>query len=133
MNSKVIFPLLTIALAAALPIACTQDNSPTYGRAEKYAPQHLQFADDNLAGNTRCDPVQATRDPFGLLHVTLNIRSTTNAQQYVDGWITFTRAGQFVEKLGPKTFTLYPNAFDTILFDSTQPADDYFITLDYAK
>ncbi len=95
--------------------------------------QHLQFANDDLAGNTRVEPVQAMRDTFGLLHVTLNIRSTTNAQQYVDGYITFTREGQFVEKLGPKTVTLLPNAFDTILFDSTQPADDYFITLDYAK
>jgi hypothetical protein len=38
-----------------------------------------------------------------------------------------------VEKLGPKTVTLKSNAFDTITFNSTQPADDYFVDLDYAK
>jgi len=133
MKAKIIFGLLTLAMGLSLLAACTQDNAPAYGRAEKYDRTHLQFGDATLEGNTRVDPVQATRDQFGLLHVTVPIRSTCNWEQYVDGSITFLRAGQFVEKLGPKPINLAPNAFDTILFDSTQPADDYFISLDYAK
>jgi hypothetical protein len=133
MKAKIIFSLLTLVLGLSLLAACTQDNTPNYGRSENYPRTHLQFGSAILEGNTRVNPVQATRDQFGLLHVTLSIRSTTDLQQYVDGYITFLRGGQFVEKLGPKSVALLPNAFDTILFDSTQPADDYFINLDYSK
>ncbi|MGD1278390.1 MAG: hypothetical protein ABR964_14350 [Tepidisphaeraceae bacterium] len=125
--------LLVLAMGAGLLSGCVQDNSPAYGRAEKYQRTHLQFGDATLEGNTRVEPVTANRDQFGLLHVQINIRSTTNTQQYVDCFITFLRSGQVVEKLGPKTVTLKSNAFDTITFNSTQPADDYFVDLDYAK
>ena len=94
---------------------------------------HLQFGDAQLQSYTRVDPVTATRDPAGLLHVTINIRSTTNKQQYVDAYCTFLRGGERLEKLGPQTITLKGNAPDMITFNSTQPADDYFVTLDYAK
>jgi len=125
--------LLVMALGTAILGGCYQDNAPAYGRGEKDQRTHLQFGDATLESNTRVEPVVAQRDQFGLLHVQINIRSTTNTQQYVDGFITFLRDGQVVEKLGPKTVTLKSNAFDTIEFNSTQPADDYFVDLDYAK
>ncbi|MDP9172822.1 MAG: hypothetical protein M3O30_03025 [Planctomycetota bacterium] len=121
-----------MALAALFIVGCN-DHPPMYGRAENYPREHLQFGDSDLQSFTRVDPVTAARDPAGLLHITVNIRSTIDRQQYVDAYVTFLRGGQMLEKLGPKTVTLKGNLPDIITFNSTQPADDYFVTLDYAK
>jgi hypothetical protein len=133
MNRRTPAMLLILTVVGLLAASCSTDNAPINGRAEIYSPNHLQFGDAGLANNTRVDPVQAVRDPYGLLHLTINIRSTSNGDQYVDGFVTFLRGGQVVEKLGPKTFTLSANLPDVIEFNSTQPADDYVVTLSYAK
>jgi hypothetical protein len=129
-----------MALAAGLFIGGSaffaggcNDNAPMYGRAENYPRAHLQFGDAGLQSATRVEPVTATRDQAGILHVTVNIRSTTDRQQYVDAYCTFLKSGEMWEKLGPQTVTLKGNAPDMITFNSTQPADDYYVTLDYAK
>jgi hypothetical protein len=133
MNRRTLATLLAITVAALLAASCSSDNAPISGRAEIYDRNHLQFGDSNLANNTRVEPVQAVRDAAGLLHITINIRSTSNSDQYVDGFVTFLRNSQVVEKLGPKTFTLTGNLPAIVEFNSTQPADDYFVTLNYAK
>jgi hypothetical protein len=133
MFRKTNLALLALSLSGLLLAGCTQDNAPAYGRAEKYDRTHLQFGDATLEGNTRVEPVQAVRDQFGLMHITVTIRSTTNLDQYVDGFVTYLRDGQVVEKTGPKQIMLKANLPDTIQFDSTQPADDYFVSLTYSK
>ena len=127
-------PLLILAASALLAAGCT-DNPPMYGRADTFARTHLQFGDGLLQDSTRVDPVSASRDQFGLLHVTLDIRSTTDKQQYVDCFIQFYRNGVPVgDKIGPKTVTLMANLPATIAFDaSPQPADDYVVSLSYAR
>jgi hypothetical protein len=133
MNRKTLATLLCVTVAALLAASCSTDNKPITGREEIYDRNHLQFGDKGLANNTRVEPVQAVRDGIGLIHITINIRSTSNGDQYVDGFVTFLRAGQVVEKIGPKTFTLTANLPAVVEFNSTQPADDYFVTLNYAK
>jgi hypothetical protein len=130
MIKKTIWSVLALGLLVA---AGCNDNPPMYGRAEKYDRTHLQFGDGDLEQFTRVDPVTATRDPAGLLHVTVSIRSTIDKDQYVDGFCTFLRNGAPVDKEGPKTVTLKANLPDTIAFDSSTAADDYFVSLSYAK
>jgi hypothetical protein len=120
------------ALSLFLVVGCN-DHPPMYGRAEDYPREHLQFGNPLLQESTRVDPVLSTRDQAGLLHITINIRSTTDRQQYVDAYVTFLRGGQVLEKLGPQTVTLKGDLPDTITFNSTGVADDYFVTLSYAK
>lgn len=126
-----VFSMLMLLAAAAL-IGCT-DNAPMNGRAEDYSRSHLVFGNYDLEQATRVDAIQATQDQYGLLHVTVPIRNTSNDDEYVDAWITFTRNGAFVEKLGPQTFTFKANLPDTIQFTSTQPADDFSLSLSNAR
>jgi len=127
---KVALPLL---LGAALLPSIGCNNDPMYGRSENAARTHLQFGNWDLEQRTRVDPIQAKQDSFGLMHITVNIRNTSDADLYVDAFVTYLRNGQVVEKTGPKTVTLRNNFPDTILFNSTQPADDFFVNIDYAK
>jgi hypothetical protein len=121
-------------IAMLLPLAgCASDPAPMYGHAETYDRKHIQFGDSDLEANTRIEPVTATRDPAGLLHVSVRIRNTGDLQRHVDAFITFYRDGQFLEKLGPQVIELKGNLFDDITFNSTQPASDYMVSLDYAK
>jgi hypothetical protein len=124
---------LNLVIGAALLAAGCTDNVPLTARNEIYSRNHVQFANIGLRDRTRLEPVQATQDPSGILHVSINIRNTSDSDVYVDGFITFTRNGNFVEKLGPKPIMLRNNLPDVIEFNSTQPADDFLVSLDYAK
>jgi hypothetical protein len=132
MNMKL--KVIAIGILSLLPLAaCSGDKAPYYGQSESYDRTHLQFGSADLQANTRVQPLTATRDPAGLLHVTVQIRNVSDQDLYVDAFITFLRDGQPLEKLGPQAVTLKGNLFDTISFNSTQPATDYFVSLDYAK
>jgi len=110
------------------------DNAPIYEKSDtRVIPDHILFGNSDLRNGVRVRPVTTQQDPSGILHVTLNLRSAQDSDQYVDAFISFYRNGRFVEKLGPQTFVLKGNLPDTILFNSTQPADDYTLNLDYAK
>ncbi len=97
------------------------------------AAHHVVFAEAGLQSNIRIEPSHVERDGTGILDVQLNFRSMTDADQYLVAYITFTEGGQFVEKLGPKHVVLHGDLSDTLDFSSTQPADDYTITFDFAK
>jgi hypothetical protein len=121
-------------ISLLLPLAGCGDKAPYYGQGEAYNRAHIVFGDGDLQENTRVEPVSAARDPAGLLHVQVNIRNVSDKQLYVDAFITFYRDGQVTENdMGPKTVTLKGNLFDTITFNSTQPATDYMVRLAYAK
>ncbi len=130
--AKKIFPLSLIVAAALLSASCT-DNIPLTGRKEIYQRDHIQFGSIGLQDRTRLEPIQAVQDSSGILHVSINIRNTSDSDVYVDGFATFTRNGKLVEKLGPKQIMLRNNLPDVIQFNSTQPADDFQVSLDYAK
>jgi quinolinate synthase len=93
----------------------------------------VQFLSSKLKDNTHLERVHDWKDKYGLTYVTLYIRSTTGDSAYVDCYITFRKDGQLVERLGPQTVIIHPYEEALINFNSTQIADDYFITLNYAK
>jgi hypothetical protein len=97
------------------------------------AARHVVFTDTSLESNIRIEPSHVERDATGLLDVQLNFRSITESDLYLDVFITFIKDGQFVEKQGPKRVTLGGNLHDALFFSSSQPADDYKITFDFAK
>jgi quinolinate synthase len=93
----------------------------------------VQFLDGSLKDNTHVERVHDWKDKYGLTYVTLYIRSTTDSSQYVDCYITFRKDAQLVERLGPQTVIIHPREEALINFNSTQQADDYFITLSNAR
>jgi hypothetical protein len=95
--------------------------------------QHIFYARPNLQNAINVTRLLAKQDQFGILHIQVDVQPNATYDQYIDAFITFTRNGQFVEKLGPKPFVLRGPVPDTILFNSTQPADDYRISLDYSQ
>jgi hypothetical protein len=101
--------------------------------SESLEAKHVYFANTGLYSHLQIDHIDAKQDAYGLMHIQMNVTSTISDDQYVDAFVTYTRDGQFVEKLGPQTAVLKGNLPDTLLFNSTQPADDYSISLDYAK
>lgn len=95
--------------------------------------QHVFYARPNLEQAVNVQRILAKQDQFGILHIQVDVLPKSTSDLYLDAFITFTRNGQFVEKLGPKPFILRGPVPDTVLFNSTQPADDYRISVDYSQ
>jgi hypothetical protein len=134
-----IFRTVTIATIACLLVGCADISVPSMQSVstpiepKPAAAHHVIFGDISLESNIRIQPSPVERDGMGILDVQLNFRSITDADQYLVAYITFTQGGQFVEKLGPRHVVLRGNLNDTLDFNSTQPADDYTVTFDFAK
>jgi hypothetical protein len=130
---------VTLATIACLLAGCADISLPTAQSVslpmepKPAAAHHVVFAEAGLQSNIRIEPSHVERDGTGILDVQLNFRSMTDADQYLVAYITFTQDGQFVEKLGPKHVVLRGDLSDTLDFNSTQPADDYTVTFDFAK
>jgi hypothetical protein len=123
--------LSAIALTLTTLVACSEEPP---AQSANVPPSHLVFGNSDLQSNIRYgQPIASHQDSYGLMHVQLNIQSTYGYDQNVDAFITFTRDGQLVEKIGPETKIFRAGAPDIVTFTSTQPADNYIIFLDYAK
>lgn len=120
-----------VAAITCLLAGCSDALIP--GQIQALEVYRVVFAHSSIESCTHIEPSNAERDHAGILHVQLNLRSTTDADQYIDAFISFKLDGQFVEKLKPQRAVLKGNLTTTLLFNSTQPADDYSIHLDYAK
>ncbi len=116
---------------ACLLAGCSSELIP--GQIQALDVYRVIFGQSSIESCTRIEPSNVQRDRMGILHVQLNLHSTTDADQYIDAFVTFTRDGQVVEKPGPKLVVLEGHLTDTVWFTSTQPADQYSIRLDYAK
>jgi len=118
----------TILLAAAgiLLVGCNMVDRPYYGRLDPYTASHVQFDSEHLQDCTAISAAQPTRNETGLLFVTTTIRSTIDEDKAMDVYCTFTRGGQVVDnRLGPKEVHLHARSTETVVFNSTQPADDF--------
>jgi hypothetical protein len=134
-----IFRTVTLATLACLIAGCSSVSLPSMQSVstpiepKPVAAHHVVFCDISLESSIRIQPSHVERDGTGILDVQLNFRSITDADQYLVAYITFTQDGQFVEKLGPRHVVLRGNLNNTLDFNSTQPADDYMVTFDFAK
>ena len=106
-------------------------------RQETYAENQIQLADDNLRRSTRFDRPLVTRDPAGLLFVTVPVRATINETLYVQYRATFfDENGQPLPGSPTAWFdkTLNPRVSERVTLNSTSPrAADFTIDFRYAR
>lgn len=79
---------LVLLIPAAIAIAgCNQVRDPIQPRQDVYragSPEQIFLDSTDLRNDTAVDTPQVYRDQFGLLHVTVPIRSVINRQLYVE-------------------------------------------------
>ena len=127
--------LLCLPLVAAIYGCNTQP--PIDARQEVYAPKQIQLADEDLRLNTRFEKPRVTRDPAGLLFVTVPMRATINETLYVQYRATWLDDNGQPLPGSPTTWfdkTLNPRVFESITINSTSPrAEDFVIDVRYAR
>ena len=127
--------LLSVPLLTALYGCNTQP--PIDARQEVYAPKQIQLADEDLRRNTRFEQPRITRDPAGLLFVTVPMRATINETLYVQYRATWLDENGQPLPGSPTTWfdkTLNPRVFESITINSTSPrAENFVIDVRYAR
>ncbi len=127
----------TIGLALlAMPLmllGCNDVSKPIYGRNDPFIRAHVHFGSEHLQDSTAVESATSTRDPAGLVHVTVQVRSTEDHDQKIDAYCAFFRGGQVIDELGPQQVFLHAQVYANVQFNSTQPADDFSITLSEMK
>jgi hypothetical protein len=110
-------------------------HAPIEPRADPFLPQQIHVDSDSLRRDTAVGAPIVSRDPAGLLRVSVPIRSAIDRTLYVDYWITFLDdRGQRISKLGPFKKTLQANTPDMIEINSTSPrAADFQLDLRWAR
>jgi hypothetical protein len=108
---------------------------PIYGRKDPFVPAQVQIAEDDLRDKTAFGQPLVSRDPAGLLFVTIPLRAATNLTLYVDYRATFfDRNGHSIQQTGWLNKTLYPNVYDQVQANSMSPdAVDFEIDFRYAR
>jgi hypothetical protein len=133
MNRRVL--LLCLPLLVSLYGCNTQP--PINAREEIYTPRQIQLADEDLRRNTRFGEPRVTRDPAGLLFVTIPVRATINETLHTQYRATFFDENGQELPGSPTTWfdkTLNPRVFDSITINSTSPrAESFTIDFRYAR
>ncbi len=111
-------------------------NKPIEPRMDPYSPSQVHMDSDELRRDTAVGTPNVHRDDFGILFVTLPVRSAIDKTLYVDYYVTWfdKNAQPLGERMGPRTITLDPNTPSSITVNSTSPrAVDFQIDLRYAR
>jgi hypothetical protein len=128
--------LLALPLLLA-PLYGCNTQPPIDARQEAYTPRQIQLADEDLRRNTRFESPRITRDPAGLLFVTVPLRATINETLYVQYRATFLDETGAPLPGSPTTWfdkTLNPRVFESVTINSTSPrAKDFIIDFRYAR
>lgn len=108
---------------------------PVKGRLDPYMPDQISFSSPDLRDRTAVGTPVVTRDDFGLLFVTVPIRSADKLQLHVDYRARFfDQNRQVISETGWMTKVLAPNVFDQVSANSTSPrAADFQIDFRYAR
>ena len=124
---------LMCMLSAVLFSGCVK--APIEGRQDPYVANQINFAQEDLRRMTAVQTPRLTRDPAGLLQVSVPLRAATDKQLYVDYRFTFLDPnGQPVFQTGWSPKTLAPNVFDQVSGNSTTPrAADFRLDLRWAQ
>lgn len=133
---------LALACVAGLLLVagCADKQVPTArGRGESADPYGVilsQQQSDQLRHDTAFGPESVTRDPYGLLHVTVPIRSAIEHTLYLEyQYSFFDGTGRQVEgPMGWTGVTLEAGSPNTIQFTSTSPqAANYRCVIRYQR
>ena len=128
-------PLVVLSLSALLALGCVAH--PIQGREDPYLknPDQLSFTENNLRRETAVGTPVVARDNFGLLFVTVPIRSARNLQLFIDYRVTFyDESRQVVGQTGWMSKVLAPNVFDQVSVNSTTPrAADFVVEFRYSR
>lgn len=125
---------LALAVGGAGVLAGCGVNSPNYGRQDPYRARQVHFDTQELQNDTAVGDLRVTRDQYGIMHVTVPIRSTIDKDLYVDYHVTFFDAnGQPTGSFDGPTKTLKANTPDYVTFNSTGPAQDFQVDFRYAR
>ena len=123
------FPKFAVAIGGLLVIVgCNQPRPPFEPNAVQYGDYKQVYVDGyRLKEDTNIDePPRVTKDQFGLLHVTVPIRSVIDRAFSIEYRITFFDANrQVVNVQSWADKALTPNTPDQIMANSPVPADDF--------
>ena len=128
----------TLLIAAAL-VGCRSVTPPSRGRADVTDHRRVFFEtahQDQLQNSTALDAERISRDQFGLLTVTIPIRSTVRRSLYLEyNYEFFDASGKSVEgPLGWRRLSLDGGTPTTIQFTSTsEVAEDYRVSIRFQK
>jgi uncharacterized protein YcfL len=143
MNLKRIFPMFrltasSLALVIALALAGCSNTNPTppiYGHDDPFAARQIQFDSVELQNDTAVNKPIVSRDPAGLLHVTVPIRSNIDKDLHVDYRVTFFDASRApIETTSMFTTVLRAYTPSSITVNSTSPAaTDFQVDFGFAQ
>lgn len=122
---------LTVVLPTALAVVgCNQVRDPIQPRQDVYrtgSPEQIFLDSTDLRGDVAADTPQVFRDQFGLLHVTVPIRSLINKQLYVEyRAVFFDNDHQEIDRSPWKDKTLPANVPENVTIVSTNPQAQFF-------
>jgi hypothetical protein len=111
--------LAAVIVIAALANGCNSVPPPISGRLDPYGRLQISYASDDLRNKTAVGTPKATRDEFGTLIVTVDIRNTTDRAFPIDYQVTwFDANGQSIFKESWQTMQLEANIQDQITVKS---------------
>ena len=140
MNRSLSISLIALPLSFAAAGGCqTGVNAPHYTRADSYDMGHITLSGkhgDDLRRQTAFAQEHVDRDQYGLLVVTIPLRSAVDHTLYLEYQYTFFDAnGGVVEgPMGWTPITLEAASPGTIVFHSTQPtAAEFHVNIRYLR
>jgi hypothetical protein len=118
--------LAAVLAGAALTLGCNDVPPPISGRQDPYPRMQITYASDDLRNTTAVGVPNPTRDEFGTLIVSVDIRDTTNHPFPIDYQVTwFDKNGQRLSQESWQTKTLEANVQDQILVKGPPLAADF--------
>lgn len=116
-------------------IGCNSVRPPKVGRDDPYEAQQIHFASEELRRDTAVSKPVVSRDPAGLLVVSVPIRSAIDKTVYVDYRVTFfDQTGQEVGQTTWSRATLESNVPQRITVNSTTArAADFQMDFRYSR
>jgi uncharacterized protein YcfL len=124
--------LCTLLPSALLVVGCSV-RPPIEGREDPYKSSQIHFDSDELRRDTAVGTPVVVRDEYGLLHVSVPVRSAIDKQLYVDYRVSFFDQNHMVlDQMSWAHKTLAANTPDQIQFVSADKrAVDFQIDFRY--
>jgi uncharacterized protein YcfL len=120
--------LASITAAALLSVGCNSVNPPIAGRQDPYGRNQINYEDTDLRDTTTVGAPIVTRDQYGVLIVTVDIRNTTNHSFQVEYEVTWLdKNNQQISKESWQPENLEANVPNQIIVKGPPEANDFQI------